>query len=62
MNNQIQQNSNIILALDIGKASVSFALVDKNKHYKIINGGVRIFNAPENAKDNISLNLLHFLQ
>jgi CRISPR-associated endonuclease Csn1 len=53
---QIQENSNIILGLDIGKASVGFALVDKANDYKIINAGVRIFDAPEKAKTQTSLN------
>jgi CRISPR-associated endonuclease Csn1 len=53
---QIQENSNIILGLDIGKASVGFALVDKANDYKIINAGVRIFDAPEKAKTKTSLN------
>ncbi len=53
----IQNNSIITLGLDIGKASVGFALVDKANNYKIISSGIRIFDAPENPKDKISLNL-----
>ena len=45
--NKIKEKSHIILSLDIGKSSVGFALVDKNDNYKLINGGVRIFDAPE---------------
>ncbi|NOX16390.1 MAG: hypothetical protein GXP61_10305, partial [Epsilonproteobacteria bacterium] len=48
-------NSKTILALDIGKASVGFALVDKNNDYKILNAGVRIFDAPEKPKEQTSL-------
>ena len=55
MQNKIKEKSHIILSLDIGKSSVGFALVDKNDNYKLINGGVRIFDAPETAKDEISL-------
>lgn len=47
--------STIILGLDIGKASVGFALVDKNNDYKIIKSGVRIFDAPEKPKEQTSL-------
>ena len=48
-------NSEVILGLDIGKASVGFALVDKSNDYKIINAGVRLFDAPEKPKEQISL-------
>ncbi len=47
--------SNIILGLDIGKTSVGFALVDKNNDYKIINAGVRLFDAPEDPSKQESL-------
>jgi len=53
--NNIKKDSNIILSLDIGKSSIGFALVNKNDNYKLINGGVRIFDAPETAKDEVSL-------
>ncbi|RLA73992.1 MAG: hypothetical protein DRG11_06445, partial [Epsilonproteobacteria bacterium] len=54
-NTPINNKSNIILGLDIGKASVGFALVDKANNYKIIKAGVRLFDAPENPKKEISL-------
>jgi CRISPR-associated endonuclease Csn1 len=56
MTSIIKQNSNIILSLDIGKASVGFALVDKNDNYKLIHGGVKIFDAPETPDKGVSLN------
>lgn len=43
------------LALDIGKASIGFALVDTKNNYKIIKSGVRIFDAPEKPKEQTSL-------
>jgi len=46
---------NIILGLDIGKSSVGFALVDKANNYKILNAGVRLFDAPEKPQDQTSL-------
>lgn len=46
---------NIILGLDIGKSSIGFALVDKANNYKILNAGVRLFDAPEKAKEQTSL-------
>lgn len=54
-NLSINQKSNIILGLDIGKTSVGFALVDKEQNYKILNAGVRIFDAPETPKEQTSL-------
>jgi len=53
----IQDNSIITLGLDIGKASIGFALIDRANNYKIITDGIRIFDAPENPKDSTSLNL-----
>jgi len=52
---EIFLDSNIILGLDIGKSSVGFALVDKANNYKIINAGVRLFDAPEKPKEQTSL-------
>jgi CRISPR-associated endonuclease Csn1 len=55
MRKQELYKSEIILGLDIGKASVGFALVDKANNYKIINAGVRLFDAPEKPKEQTSL-------
>jgi len=55
MNNTLELNSQTILSLDIGKSSVGFALVDKANNYKILNAGVRIFDAPEKPKEQTSL-------
>jgi len=54
-NTSFNDKSEIILGLDIGKSSVGFALVDKANDYKIINAGVRLFDAPEKPKEQTSL-------
>ncbi|MGA1932620.1 hypothetical protein ACH5BF_07840 [Arcobacter sp. YIC-464] len=46
----------VILGLDIGKSSKGWSLIDKMNNYRIIDCGVRIFDAPETPKDQISLN------
>jgi len=54
---KIQSNSQIVLALDIGKSSIGFTLIDKANNYKILNAGIRVFDAPEKPKEQTSLAL-----
>jgi CRISPR-associated endonuclease Csn1 len=54
--NIAQSKSIITLGLDLGKTSIGWALVDTYNNYKIIDCGVRLFDAPETPKDQISLN------
>lgn len=44
-----------VAAFDIGIGSIGWCVCEQDSDYRLIDGGVRIFNSPENPKTGESL-------